>query len=187
MCPSGQINESRCIELLQKHDNDAFDCLIDKYNKGLYNLAYSITESYDDSIECVQESFLRLIKNISVKSFSSLPSIYNYLYRIVWNEALTILRRRKTRREGPLFDDNIIGKSDNPEQQALHDERLSKLENAITSLPEQQENTFRMHYYDKLTLKEISALINIPESMVEDILIEARDNLSNNLKGYFNG
>ena len=59
------LDEQILIEKASDGDADAFETLVEKYEKGVYNLAYRLIPDREDAMDIVQEVFL--------KAFQALP------------------------------------------------------------------------------------------------------------------
>ena len=73
--------------------NYGFSQLIHKYQKQVYWLIRRMVIDHDDTDDLVQETFVKVWKNIA--SFREDSSLYTWIYRIASNEALSFLQRKK--------------------------------------------------------------------------------------------
>ena len=62
---------------------EAFDELIRKYEKRVYNFAYRLTGNSSDAADVAQEAFIRAYK--SIKSFRGDSTFTTWMYRITTN------------------------------------------------------------------------------------------------------
>ena len=138
--------------------NYFFNLLIRKYQQKVYYHARRMVISHDDSNDIVQESFIKVWKNLH--TFKEEAQLFTWIYRIVTNEALSFLRKKRRRffipiihvehkLEKTLIDDNFF----------TGDEIQLKLQKAILKLPEKQRLVFNMKYYDELKYEEISDIL----------------------------
>src|SRR5215472_3706763 len=83
------------LKMALQGDQKALDLLLARYRRLLYDLALRILRNHEEAEDAVQSCLLLAYRNLSnVKSQSSFR---NWLVRILINEALAIIRRRKSR------------------------------------------------------------------------------------------
>jgi len=88
-------NEIHLLEMAKKGDIDAFEQLVESYQKKAFNIAYRMLGNYDDANDLVQETFIRIFK--SIKNFKGQSSFSTWVYRITTNVCLDELRKRKNK------------------------------------------------------------------------------------------
>src|SRR5512140_1465292 len=85
------------IRAAQRGDQDAFAQLVRLYDQSVLRLAMNLLRSPEDARDVYQEAFLRVYKNLHTFRFDC--SFHTWLYRIVTNICLDMLRKRKVRKE----------------------------------------------------------------------------------------
>src|SRR5215831_20406476 len=85
------------IRQAQRGNTAAFGELVRQYDKAALRLALRLTGSEHDAQDVCQESFLSAYQNL--RSFRFECSFYTWLYRIVMNRCLDLLRRRRNPHE----------------------------------------------------------------------------------------
>jgi RNA polymerase sigma factor (sigma-70 family) len=145
------------LENQEEHEK-AFRLILKNYKERLYYLIRKIVIDHDDTDDVLQETFIKIWKNLD--KFRGDSNLFTWLYRIATNEALNFLRKRK--------DSKNISMDDNPElmnmleaggQKGLlvsGDEIAVKLQKAVLQLPEKQRIVFNLRYFENLTYEEIS-------------------------------
>jgi RNA polymerase sigma-70 factor (ECF subfamily) len=81
------------IRRAQAGDEQAFARLVDQHQKRALRLARGMVPSDEDAQDLVQEAFLRVFK--SLERFDFQHDFSTWLYRIVTNLAIDLLRRRR--------------------------------------------------------------------------------------------
>ncbi len=146
-------------ELLNpKTQNQAFEKLLIKYQKPLYNHIRTIVISHDDTDDVLQNTFLKVYQYL--KTFKGESKLFSWMYRIATNEALTFLKQ-KARKNG-VSSETIQNKAiENLQSESYFDgnEIQIKLQKAIVILPEKQQLVFKMKYFDELKYEEISEIL----------------------------
>src|ERR1035438_2180361 len=96
------------IRAAQAGDQDAFGQLVRTYDQSVLRLAMNLLRSPEDARDVYQEAFLRVYRNLHGFRFDC--SFHTWLYRIVTNICLDLLRKRKVRKEEP----SVVETSDGP-------------------------------------------------------------------------
>ena len=85
--------EKALIERCKRGDLAAFNDLVRKYEKQVYNFAYRLTGNYDDANDVAQDAFLRVFNAIG--TFRGDASFSTWLFRITTNVFLDERKRAK--------------------------------------------------------------------------------------------
>ena len=139
-----------------------------------YRLAYSYVRSEDVALDVVQSAICKgLEKCFGLKNPEALGT---WFYRIVVNEALQYLR--KSRKESVSPDGEL------PEQ-AYHEpayERRREVYEEVMRLAEPMKTVVVLHFYEGLTLKQISEVTDTNLNTVKSRLYSALNRLEKGLK-----
>jgi RNA polymerase sigma-70 factor (ECF subfamily) len=87
------LEEQTLIRQCQSGDLTAFEILLGRYEKLVYNLCYRYFGNHCDAADIGQEAMVRIFKKI--KEFNGKASFRTWLYRVVINLCLDELRHRK--------------------------------------------------------------------------------------------
>lgn len=71
----------------------AFGELVRRYQDRLYNSIYRVVDNAEDAYDVVQEAFLNAYQ--SLNSFKGDAEFFTWLYRIAFNSAISLKRKRK--------------------------------------------------------------------------------------------
>jgi RNA polymerase sigma-70 factor (ECF subfamily) len=132
------------IEALRAGDRAEFARMVDAYSTLIYRLGLKMLGNQQDAEDILQNTFLNALTHLA--SFEGRSSISTWLYRIAANEALMMIRRRKSNfnledmqpedsDEIPL-PETFVDWSLLPEKELLSGEGKGVLETAIRQLPE---------------------------------------------------
>ena len=164
--------DKELIEKFKKKDKEAFSEIVEEYSDRLYNLIYKMVLNRDDSMDILQNTFLKTYK--SADKFKGESSIYTYLAAIALNEARERFRKEK---RFLFFDLDIIDEekqipdiSDEKEKENAGE----RINFALAKLPESFREVLVMKDIDGLSLKEISDITGLSEGGVKARLHRAR-------------
>jgi RNA polymerase sigma-70 factor (ECF subfamily) len=165
-------------------DRAAFVVLMRRYNQKLYRTARSILRDDAEAEDAVQEAYL--IAYRSLGGFRGDATLSTWLVRIVVNEALGRLRRRKRDAEvirlghdGDHEHDAREATMDaapfqQPEREALRAETRRLLEAKIDLLPETFRTVFMLRAVEEMSVEETAAALDIPEATVRSRYFRAK-------------
>ncbi|OWP83077.1 RNA polymerase subunit sigma-70 [Flavobacterium davisii] len=146
-------------ELLNsKTQNEAFRKLIRMYQKPLYYHIRNIVIDHDDTDDILQNTFIKVFQNL--QNFKGESKLYSWIYRIATNEAISFLNN-KAKKKG-LSNDELKAKMIQKLEADIYfdgNEIQLKLQRAIASLPEKQQQVFKMKYFEELKYEEISQIL----------------------------
>lgn len=150
-------------EILQKFSveetrNEAFNLLLNKYQQKIYWHIRRIVIDHDDTDDLVQETFVKVWKNLA--NFRSDSQLYTWLYRIATNESITFLNKKKLKNNISLDDvGSELAETLTSSSYFDGDKIQRKLQEAILTLPEKQRLIFNMKYFDDMKYDEISEVL----------------------------
>ena len=138
--------------------NQAFQRLMQDYQKPLYNHVRNIVLNHDDANDVLQNTFVKIFQNL--KNFKGDSKLFTWMYRIATNEALTFLNQ-KAKKSGISSVELQNAAIENLKADIYFDgdEIQIKLQKAIALLPEKQQLVFKMKYFEDLKYEEISEIL----------------------------
>lgn len=151
------------IELqTQATKNAAFESLVKQYQRVLYYHIRRMVQSHDDTDDILQNTFVSVWRNI--EKFRGDSSLKTWLYRIATNESITFLNQQKKRAYQDVeVLENAMHHSTSAQSVVDGDTIQEKLKQAISKLPEKQRLVFNMRYFDEMSFKEISTILETSE------------------------
>jgi RNA polymerase sigma-70 factor (ECF subfamily) len=187
---SGATTEEKAlIERCKTGDLAAFNELVKKYEKQVYNFAYRLTGNYDDANDIAQDAFLRVYNAIG--GFRGDASFTTWLFRITTNVFLDERKRARAHPHSSLdeymeLEESSVARqiedpSPTPQVLTEEKERGQILESAIRSLPEYQRAMVVLYHTQQKSYEEIAEIMNLPIGTVKSRLNRARLSLKEKL------
>jgi RNA polymerase sigma factor (sigma-70 family) len=166
------------IEQILEGRINAFAFIVERHKDNAYNLAFRICGNHEEAEEIAQDSFLKAYKSLS--GFKMKSSFATWLYRIVYNSAISHVRIKK---KGVLsLDDfpadavDFIG--NNPSEDEAELEYRSSLVNfALQKINEDERGLISMYYYEEMSTEEIAEISGISKSNIKVKLFRARQKM----------
>ncbi|MCH2022225.1 MAG: RNA polymerase sigma factor [Saprospiraceae bacterium] len=149
--------------LLQLRNSQSFEkgfrLLVQTYQERLYWHIRKMVTIHDDADEVLQNTFIKIFKGF--KNFRGDAKLYTWLYRIATNECLTFLKKRKKHSTVDLDNEETgITYSLKADSYFCGDDAVVILNKALDILPEKQKQVFVMRYYDQLSYKDMSEMLD---------------------------
>ena len=153
-------NDRELVKRFQNGDENAFNELVRKYQKPVYQIARRLLGSHEEAQDLSQEVFIKAYRGLA--GFRSEAGFFTWLYRITVNSALNVLRKKKLRQILSLehIGFSIASREPAPDQQMTNEETLNAITRAIDRLPKQQKIVFTLRHDQKMAHKEIAEILN---------------------------
>lgn len=156
-------------------NDDIFKELVRKYGDSILRLCYLYLKDYHLAEDAAQDTFLKVYRNL--KNFRNESNIKTWITRIAINECKNCMRKNWFGRERYEIPAEIQG--ENPFD--LIDVKESVTE-VIQKLPLKYREVILLYYYQEHTVKEISEMLHLKESNVQQRLKRGREKLKTELK-----
>lgn len=178
-----EVSEKKIIEKVLGGDANAFEELVLKYEKTVYNLALRMVGDRDDASDMTQEAFIKAYGSLS--SFRGDSKFSVWIYRITTNVCLDFLRSKSRKQQVSLTvsDDDedaqldIPDPSSDPEQQLMQKISMQSVEEGLKTLPDKQRQILVMRELGGMSYAEIGAALSLEEGTVKSRIFRARKRL----------
>ncbi|MER9296516.1 RNA polymerase sigma factor [Mesorhizobium sp. M0621] len=175
--PSAAPGDVQLVGRALARDGDAFRTIIKTHNQRLYRIARGVVRNDSEAEDIVQEAYVRAFAHL--EAFRGDSSLATWLSRIVINEALGRLRKRRRTvalPENPQAE--IIrfplNPSDDPERTMAQRQILQLVERATDSLPDVYRTVFVARVIEGLSIEETADLLGVRPQTVKTRLHRAR-------------
>lgn len=136
----------------------------------MFLLSYRYVNHKEDAEEIVSDGFIKILLNLPKVEFRNVASFEAWMRKIMVNECLMFLRKRKKTIENERGFESLSTHSNiEIEQEAAH------LLELILSLPEGYRTVFNLYVIEGYSHKEISKKLSIGESTSRSQLTKARN------------
>lgn len=159
---------SRCL----RGDPGAFEGLVARYQRVLFNVALRMVSNYEDARDIAQTTFFKAYQKLG--TYDPAFRFFSWIYRIMLNESLNLIERRKAHL--PL-DVHLTSSTDLYED-AVAREVSEKVQSALQELSPEYREAVVLRHFAELSYSEMSSLLAIPEKTVKSRLYTARQRLS---------
>ncbi|WP_372370173.1 RNA polymerase sigma factor [Candidatus Uabimicrobium sp. HlEnr_7] len=171
--------DSWLIEMAMIGDRDAFAKLVEKYHRFVLSIAYQFLKNQQDAEDIAQEVFLKVYNLLP--QYNNEGKFPQFLRRIVINESISRLRKKKVRQTTPL-EKNVVSQEKFPVEICENKELGEILVEATEQLPERQRTAFLLKTHGNCSYEEISSILGCPETSIGGLIFRARKSLMEKLK-----
>jgi len=157
--------------------------LFNRYRGALTRHVERLVGSREDAAELVQETYLRVMRQIQASRFESAARAY--LFQTATNLALDHFRRGKHRAHGNIDDlseSELPGADPPPEQLVAEDQTLNRLRAAMLQLPEATREVLLRARMQNQSYAQISQELGVSVRTVERRMAEAMEQLTRTLR-----
>jgi RNA polymerase sigma factor (sigma-70 family) len=151
---------------------------VEKHKEMVFSIALKILHNREDAEEIAQDVFVKVYQSLS--NFKNEAKFSTWLYRIVYNTAISKVRKKKIELS-PLDESTINNYSDetSENQFLLSDDpdRVELLQKALQSLPEDENVIVSLFYQNDSSIEDISAVTGLTVANVKVKLHRIRKKL----------
>lgn len=188
------LDETALIQAAQKGDEDAFAELVRTYDQSVLRLAMNLLRNPDDAQDIYQEAFLRVHKKLPEFRFDC--SFHTWLYRIVTNLCLDLMRKRKVRKEEPSVvttTDGVVDRMDSvpearvdgdPQRNMFSGQIRRRIKEVLSGLTPRERMVFELRHYQGLRLRKIGEILGTSEEAAKNCLFRANQKMRAALAEY---
>lgn len=183
------MGEKELLKKCRQGDRDAFNILVQTYQRQVINLAYGMLSNTEDATDAAQEVFIKIYRNID--RFEGKSSLSTWIYRITSNVCKDFLRKRtRTIQSISIYESSeddddrpmeIKDSSPTPQEHMEITETQREVRKALDELPEEYKSVIVMYDLEGLSYDEISNVLQCPVGTIKSRLNRARKALKKNL------
>ncbi len=176
---SGVLSEQQIlVTRVLQGDEDAFADILNRYKGLMLNIAYSIVKDRDVAEDAVQKALIQAWQHLP--SLRETGALRPWLMRILVNQSISFKRHlaRSTKFLQQSFAEQEMERASQIADYAEgRVERNWDLAKAIEDLPAKQRAAITLHYYQGMTLPEMSHALHTSENTLKKRIQAALSNL----------
>ena len=164
----------RCLD----GDQAAFEELVLRYQRPLFNVALRLLGRYDEASDATQNAFVKAYGHLD--TFDTSQRFFSWIYRILRNECLNVLRGK---RSWEPLSDVVLGGAQ-PADAVEDVERQRAVHQALMSLDADYREVIVLRHFAGMSYEDIATTLGIPAKTVKSRLYSARQRLAANLSAW---
>lgn len=150
-------------------DRQAFEGLLVKYEKPVYNAAYRMLHNEEDARDVTQTVFLKVFEHLD--SYDPKYKFFSWIYRIALNESVNCLKKQNrmdVQNREPASD------SRGPDEETGSEQLESGMQAALMTLKPEYRTVIILKHFVDCSYHEISQILDITEKKVKSRLYTGR-------------
>jgi RNA polymerase sigma-70 factor (ECF subfamily) len=175
-------DDAELVDRARRRDSAAFRVIMQRHNRRLYRIARAVLRNDGEAEDAVQEAYVRAFTHLG--EFRGDASLATWLSRIVLNEALGRIRRRRGERDLTAVE-NLMPQADiipfplgsaqpDPERSMAQRQIQHMLEHAIDDLPDDFRTVLVARVIEDMSVEETASLLGLRAETVKTRLHRAR-------------
>lgn len=172
--------EAEQIRRASEGSPEAFEQLVRKYQRYVYNLALSVVGNRDDAFDVAQETFVRAWRGLG--DFRGEARFSTWLYRIAYRVSLTAMARRRDLHLDDLPEFACSSAEWDPEEAADRELNRRLLRQALMGLSPPYRTALVLYHMEGLSYEEIASVTGVPIGTVRTHLHRGREILRRELE-----
>lgn len=171
-------DEYSLIDRIVAGEEALYATLVNKYKSYAYTIALKIVENRAEAEEVAQDGFIKAFHYL--KKFNREAKFSTWLYRIVFNTAISY--KRKNRQQFESIENSIVEYSDRADHELIKDDKKVFLEQAIAKLSDADRIAVQLFYIKEYSLEETAEMLGQNINTLKVRVHRARQRLADELK-----
>ena len=168
--------DATLVRRCREGDRAAFEQLVVRYQKPVYNAALRLLRNPEDARDVAQTTFLKAFEHLG--DYDPKFKFYSWIYRIAVNEALDALGVRKSF-EGITGEE--ADEAPGPERRVEGEQVSRAIEDALMGIKPELRTVVVLRHFLHLSYQDMGDILLLPEKTVKSRLYTARQLLRDQL------
>lgn len=157
-----KLTDDEIIRKVRSNDRELYTVIMDRYQGRLLRYAENLIRNRHKAIDVIQNSFIKAFINLN--SFDIKKNFSSWIYRIVHNEAINMIR--KNNMEVMFPEDLDVQSEEDIEQNFEKAEIVSMVHKCLANTPILYAGPLSLYYIEDKSYEEISDILRIPINTV---------------------
>ena len=168
------VEDADLIRKARQGDVEAYNLLISRWEKRVYNYLLRIVGEREDALDLSQDVFLKAYQNL--RKLDDTARFAPWLYRIAHNEAYSMFRKRRPEVDVEDMEPEAIGTKVTVGGSSVFPVELSlAVASALGRLTPEQREAVVLKVYQGFKFEEMAEILSCPVSTVKSRLYTALD------------
>ncbi len=175
--PPAAMGDAEAIACVLQGNREMFEVIVRRYNPLLYRLGMAYLRNHAQAEDAMQNAYVKAFQNLG--RFQRDAAFATWLSRILINECLMTLRRRRKASENTVDIDGLRGGIAAPAavDEISLTEMKALLEKAVAALPRKYRSVYMLREVQQLSTAEAAACLGVSPESVKVDLHRARERL----------
>jgi RNA polymerase sigma-70 factor (ECF subfamily) len=178
-----QIYDELLVLKSQQGDKEAFEQLVDRWQKRLWYYAFQVTDSEPVAWDVVQETWLAVVKGI--RRLEDVAVFPKWAFRILNNKCMDWLR--KQHKQSRITNELVKQTQNKCDKKQNIGEKAELLSAALRKLSADRRVLLTLRYSEGFDIDQIAEILDIPEGTVKSRIHRTLNQLRQMIERYKNG
>ena len=175
---SRDIDDLQLIDRVLAGEQNVYAQLVERYRGYAFTIALKVLGVRPDAEEAAQDAFIKAYHNLA--KFNREAKFSTWLYRIVFNTAVSLRRTRKVTFQD--IPESIPAQGSDSVKTLEKSDKRRFIEMGLSRLSEADRVALTLFYLRELSLEEIGAITGMPANTVKVRIHRARLRLADEMK-----
>ena len=182
-----KLSDEKLIALFQSGDINAYNELVERYKERLFNFVLRYFNNKEQAEDVVQDTLIKLYTHASY--YKNVAKFSTWIFTIAKNNALTELRKNKSKRTESLWTEDgnpldINSKEQSLDQKTHNEFAINQLNRFLDEIPENFRMAVVLRDFQELSYDEISKILEIPIGTIKSRINRGRIQLAEKMKHF---
>jgi RNA polymerase sigma-70 factor, ECF subfamily len=159
MTDTSKLSDEQLVKHVREQDKETYAEIINRYKDKLMRYALYLTEDDGKAADVIQESFIKAYINLN--GFDIKKKFSNWIYRIVHNEAMNVLRGHQNKNI-PILEDVDFDSGINIENEFIKKELQEYIHYCLGQMPVLYREPLSLYFLEDKSYDEISDILRTP-------------------------
>ena len=166
------VEDADLIQQAARGGVEAFNLLVSRWEKRVYNYLLRITGNREDALDLAQDVFLKAYQNL--RKLDDPGRFAPWLYRIAHNEAYSMFRKRRPETDVEEVEPEATGAGITVGGSSVFPVELSlAVSSALRRLSPEQRESVVLKIYQGFKFEEMAEILSCPVSTIKSRLYTA--------------
>ena len=165
-----KLTDVEIVKKVRFENQEFYGYLMDRYQSKFLRYANNLVKDEHRAKDVVQEAFIKAFINLN--GFNPKKSFSSWIYRIVHNETLNILK--KYHKELPMLPDFDFESAEDLEKDFSQKEMVIVVEKCLAMIPLAYSEPLALYYIEEKSYEEIGDILKLPQGTVATRISRAK-------------
>jgi len=162
MSDNEKFSDEEIVEKVRSNDRELYAVIVKRYQNKLMRYATYLVTDEHKAADIVQAAFIKAFINLN--GFNTNKKFSSWIYRIVHNEAMNVVKKYK--KEIPLLENLDFPSRENIEEELDRKEIVDRIHKCLAKMPILYSEPLVLRYLGDKSYEEISDILRIPMGTV---------------------
>jgi RNA polymerase sigma-70 factor (ECF subfamily) len=170
MNDDNKLSDEEIVEKVRSSDREFYSVIVGRYQDKLLRYAVSLVKDEHKAVDVVQDSLIKAF--VGLNGFDIKMKFSSWIYRIVHNEAMNVLK--KNQKEIPIPEDVDFQSDEDIEDNFSQKEDIARVEKCLIKMPVLYSEPLVLRFIEEKSYGEISDILRIPMGTVATRISRAK-------------